>query len=180
MARLLAGSKAPTMDAVTIGGHPALVPDTLGRLVHLQFRRFAGCPVCNFHLMTMARRRSEIQEAGVQQIVLFHSTAGEMMNYQAQLPFDCVADADMHHFRRWGVESSFGSLLHPRVLLSGGRWVLGQRRFFRKAENGVLGLPADFLVDGRGVVLASKYGKHADDQWEVDELLSLASLSRRQ
>jgi hypothetical protein len=58
-------------------------------------------------------------------------------------------------------------------LLNGARWVLTQRRFYRKAENGMVGLPADFLVDGEGIVRASKYGAHADDQWDVDELLSL-------
>jgi peroxiredoxin len=180
MQRLVVGGKAPTIDAVTIGGHPASVPDRLGRLVHVQFRRFAGCPVCNFHLMTMARRRSEVQGAGVHQLVFFHSSADEMMKYQAQLPFDCIADAQMHHYRGWGVESSVGSLLHPRVLLSGARWVLGQRRFYRKAENGILGLPADFLVDSQGLVVAAKYGAHADDQWEVDELLRVARSLRSQ
>lgn len=180
MHRLLAGVKAPTLEAVTIRGPLASVPDSQGRLVHVQFRRFAGCPVCNLHLMTMARRQSEIQEAGVHQIVLFHSTAQEMMKYQAQLPFDCVADAGLDHYRRWGVESSFAALLHPRVLLSGARWVLTQRRFYRRAENGILGLPADFLVDRHGVVLAAKYGSHADDQWSADELLHLARSHRLQ
>jgi len=37
-----------------------------------------------------------------------------------------------------------------------------------------LGLPADFLVAQDGRILALKYGVHANDQWSVDELLSLA------
>lgn len=183
MHRLTPGVKAPTLDAATIGGVPVSVPDRQGRLTHIQFRRFAGCPVCNLHLMSMARRHAEIREAGVHQIVLFHSNIEEMAKYQAQLPFDCVADPRMDHYRRWRVEPSFRALLHPRVLWSGARWVLTQRRFYRKAENGILGLPADFLVDQRGIVLASKYGEHADDQWEVEDVLRLArgphtSLSR--
>jgi hypothetical protein len=35
-------------------------------------------------------------------------------------------------------------------------------------------LPGDFLIAPDGRVLASKYGKHADDQWSVDEELALA------
>jgi hypothetical protein len=37
-----------------------------------------------------------------------------------------------------------------------------------------LGLPADFLIGTDGRVLAKKYGKHAYDQWSVDELLAHA------
>jgi hypothetical protein len=39
--------------------------------------------------------------------------------------------------------------------------------------NGTFGLPADFLVAPDGKLIAVKHGKHADDQWSVDELLSL-------
>ncbi|MEE3918755.1 hypothetical protein V2I01_10735 [Micromonospora sp. BRA006-A] len=43
------------------------------RLIHLQFRRFAGCPVCNLHLRSIVRRHAEIEAAGVREVVLFHS-----------------------------------------------------------------------------------------------------------
>lgn len=36
-------------------------------------------------------------------------------------------------------------------------------------------VPADFLIDKNGKIVALKYGKHADDQWSVDKLLSLVS-----
>lgn len=39
---------------------------------------------------------------------------------------------------------------------------------------GHMGLPTDFLVDSDGRVLTTKYGRHAGDQWSVDELLDLA------
>ena len=196
--RLLVGDKAPALAARTINGRAVSIPDAeerselpgrqghqdrqghqgnqwhSERLLHVQFRRFAGCPVCNFHLMTMARRHDEIAAAGVQSIVFFHSEAEEMRRYQSRLPFDCVADPRKQHYRAWGVETSWTALLHPRVLLNGARWVLMARRLYRKAENGILGLPADFLVDPRGTLLAVKYGVHADDQWSVDELLAIA------
>ncbi|MBI5255144.1 MAG: redoxin domain-containing protein [Burkholderiales bacterium] len=168
------GARAPVLRADTILGQPVCVPDAGVRWVHLQFRRFAGCPVCNFHLLTMARRQQEIAAAGVRQVVLFHASREEMLKYQAQLPLHCVADPHKRWYRAYGVETSWRALLHPGVLVSGGRWVLGARRFYRKAENGILGLPADFLIDAHGRIAACHYGTHADDQWEVDELLRLA------
>ena len=69
--------------------------------------------------------------------------------------------------------------LHPSALWSGLRGVLTMGRIYRRAENGILGLPADFLVDRAGRVVACRYGTHADDQWEVDELLRVAVTAAR-
>jgi len=168
------GDVVPATALETIHGKPLQLPDAGSRWVHLQFRRFAGCPVCNFHLLTFARRQGELAAAGIREVVLFHSSAQEMRKYQAQLPFDCVADPAKAHYRRFGVETSRLAFLHPRVFWSGLRWVLATGRFYRKAENGITGLPADVLIDARGTVVAVKYGGHADDHWEVDELLALA------
>ena len=41
-----------------------------------------------------------------------------------------------------------------------------------------LGLPADFLLDPTGLIKAVKYGEHAYDQWEVDEVIALAARVR--
>jgi peroxiredoxin len=168
------GNAAPLITASTIHGMPVHVPDPLPRYVHLQFRRFAGCPVCNFHLLTMGRRHAEIAAAGIRQLVFFHSSREEMLKYQAQLPFDCIADPGKKYFKAFGVETSVRALLNIRVFWSGLRWILAARRFYTRAENGILGLPADFLVDAQGRIVACKYGAHADDHWEVDELLQLA------
>lgn len=173
--KLAPGDMAPVIAASTIHGKPVDLPDSVQRYAHLQFRRFAGCPVCNFHLLTMSRRQAEIAAAGIRQVVFFHSSREEMLKYQAQLPFDCVADASKKHFKAFGVETSVRALLNPRVFWSGLRWVLTTGRFYKRAENGILGLPADFLVDAQGRIVACKYGAHADDHWEVDELLQLAS-----
>jgi hypothetical protein len=35
-------------------------------------------------------------------------------------------------------------------------------------------LPADFLIDTDGRVLACKRGRHANDRWTVDEVLANA------
>lgn len=173
--RLSIGDMAPTTALETIRGERLTVPDASARLVHLQFRRFAGCPVCNFHLLSLARRREDLEAAGIREVILFHSTQNEMLKYQAQLPFDCVADPTKQHYRRFGVETSRLAVLHPRVFWSGLRWILATGRFYNKAENGILGLPADFLINSQGHVVAAKYGLHADDHWDADELLSLAS-----
>lgn len=177
--RLSPGDTAPAMALDTIRGERLTVPDTARPFVHLQFRRFAGCPVCNFHLVSLARRRDDIEAAGIREVIFFHSSKDEMLKYQAQLPFDCVADPTKQHYRRFGVETSRLAVLHPRVFWSGLRWILATGRFYNKAENGISGLPADFLIDAHGRIVAAKYGLHADDHWDADELLGLVSDLRR-
>jgi peroxiredoxin len=172
--KIAAGDAAPTITTRTVQDEEVRVPAQDSRLIHLQFRRFAGCPVCNFHLRTMALRQPEIAAAGIRQLVFFHSSRDEMLRYQTQLPFDCIADPGKRFYRSYGVETSLRALLHPGVFYSGMRWILSTGRFYRRAENGILGLPADFLVDAQGRVVAAHYGRHADDHWEVDEVLRLA------
>ncbi|MDQ0377339.1 peroxiredoxin-like family protein [Amycolatopsis thermophila] len=163
-------------ELVAVTGDRFPVPDP-ERLVHLQFRRFAGCPVCNLHLRSVVQRHDEITAAGVREVVFFHSPADELRSYD--LPFAVIADPGKRYYREFGVESSRRALLHPRTwgaIVRGSALTL--RGKFRppaaRQEGGRLGLPADFLIAPGGEVLAHKYGEHAYDQWSVDELLTHA------
>jgi peroxiredoxin len=165
-------------EFVSVTGQTIRVPDPQ-RLVHLQFRRFAGCPICNLHLASFARRHDEITAAGIREVVFFHSPSDELRKHVADLPFSVVADPTKRFYREFGVESAPRALLDPRAwgAIIRGTTLTTLGRFSTpaaKQEGGHLGLPADFLVDTQGAVIAAKYGKHADDQWSVDELLALA------
>lgn len=169
-----------TRALTTIAGTTTAVPDP-DRLVHLQFRRFAGCPVCNLHLRSIVRRHDEIVRAGIKEVVVFHSPADELREHAGDLPFDVVADPDKRLYREFGVESAARALLDPRAwpaILKGVATalpaVLGKERPAPpgKPGGGRFGLPGDFLIAPDGRVLASKLGRHADDQWSVDDLLT--------
>ncbi|ADD44355.1 peroxiredoxin-like family protein [Stackebrandtia nassauensis] len=167
----------------TVAGGTVSVPDPK-RVVHLQFRRFAGCPICHTHLRSIAKRHDEIRSAGIREVVFFHTGIDELYEYTDMLPFDVVADPDKRVYREFGVESA------RRAILSlGGLWAVlrtaipttvriltgRQRPPSSKPEGGRLGLPADLLIAPDGRVLAAHYGEHMDDQWSVDELLRLAA-----
>ncbi|XXY45186.1 hypothetical protein WME91_34800 [Sorangium sp. So ce269] len=102
--RLRPGAVFAGRDLVTVTGAPVRVPDP-AQLTHLQFRRFAGCPVCNVHLRSFARRHGEITAAGVCEVVLFHSPADELREHVIGLPFAVVADPDKRLYGEVGVES---------------------------------------------------------------------------
>ncbi|HYQ62407.1 peroxiredoxin-like family protein [Actinophytocola sp.] len=176
----------PARQLVDVHGATVRLPDP-DRLVHMQFRRFAGCPVCNLHLRSFVARHAEVQAAGVHEVVLFHTNTAALLPHVADLPFDVVADPAKDLYREFGVESSPRSLLHPkawpwivRAIAAGLPDVLHERRPTppRKPEGGRLGLPADFLIAPDGRVLASHHGTHVYDQWSVDDLLNLSPVRR--
>ncbi len=172
--RIAAGAMLTGRKLVTVTGEPVAVPDP-DRLVHLQFRRFAGCPVCNLHLRSVAQRHDEIRAAGIREVALFHSPAEDLRTYVHDLPFAAVADPDKLLYTEFGVGASPRALLDPRAWPRLLRVVTaGRQPAPADPPGGRLGLPADFLVGSDGRVLAAHYGAHIDDQWSVDELLALA------
>ena len=169
-------------ELLTVTGDTIRVPDP-ERLVHLQFRRFAGCPICNVHLQSIVRRHDEITAAGIREAVFFHSPADELREYTADLPFAVIADPDKTFYREFGVESSPRAVLDPHawaaILRGSMMTLLGRYRAPAiRQEGGHLGLPADFLVEPGGRIVAAKHGAHAYDQWSVDELLAHARARR--
>jgi alkyl-hydroperoxide reductase/thiol specific antioxidant family protein len=173
-------------ELVTISGELVSVPDA-EQLVHLQLRRFAGCPICSLHLHSIVRRHDDIVAAGVREVVVFHSTAEEFLGHEADLPFPVIADPDRRLYAEFGVGSSPRALLNPRAWWPTLRGLSrAVRAIVRKHQpapvahphGGRLGLPADLLIASDGRVLACKYGAHAYDQWSVDELLALVRSER--
>ncbi|MGI5216938.1 peroxiredoxin-like family protein [Nocardia sp. CA-290969] len=179
---MLPPDPVPARTLTSLAGAAIPIPDP-AQLIHLQFRRFAGCPVCHLHLRSVVTRLPEIRAAGIREVVVFHSRAEELRKYSGDLPLDVVADPERALYREFGVESAPRALLDPRAWPAIARAVgtelsgrpAGHPAPPARPDGGRLGLPADFLIRPDGTLLAAKYGAHADDQWPVDELLALAA-----
>ena len=160
---------ATTLESVT--GGPIKLPDP-NRLVHLQFRRFVDCPICNTHIAKLRRRAHEIEAAGIKEVIVFHSSAKSIRSYQKDVPFVLVGDPKKALYKEFGVESSLGFL--SRKALGAAMRGVAHGHFGLRLSGGPLGLPGDFLIAPSGQIKAAKYGTHAYDQWSVDELIALA------
>ena len=165
----------------TIRGDRIRIPDP-EHLVHLQFRRFAGCPVCNLHLKSIERRHDEILEGGIKEVVVFYSTREGMLEFQGSLPFAAISDPE----RKLYAEFSANRRASPLVVFNPRSWIaiVNTARGYRTVQGAGrrkdeerMGLPSDFLIDRHGGILAVNYGKTVDDHWSVDRLLSLAKSS---
>jgi peroxiredoxin len=167
-----AGDMLPPTTMKAVSGEVINLPDAK-RLVHLQFRRFVDCPICNTHIAESRRRAREIEAAGIKEVIVFHSSPKSIRSYQKDVPFLMVGDPDKAFYRSFGVETSLG-FMSLKALGAGLRGMAHGHFALRVVGGGPLGLPADFLIAPSGRINAVKYGTDAYDQWSVDELLTLA------
>jgi peroxiredoxin len=171
--RLTIGTRLDSMTFETLSHGTLRVPSA--GLIHLQFRRFAGCPVCNLHLKTFATGIARLERAGVTAVAFFHSSAKAMRPYQGDLPFPTVADPQRRWYRQFAVEQSLFAIVRPQVMWSAVKGLVTARSNPLAGGGGQTGLPADFLIGPDARLLAVHYGQHADDQWSLDEVLGLAA-----
>lgn len=163
----------------TIASGRVRIPDAT-RLVHLQLRRYAGCPICSLHLRSFARRYHEVVAAGVVEVAVFHSSFEDLSKVHMDQPFAVVTDPERCLYDELGVGTSALGMANPSVWLAAAR-ALGSgaaKHPATGAVDGSFGLPGDFLIDTDGRIVACYRGLHADDQWSVDELLQIVDLYR--
>lgn len=166
------GDIVPVTTLESVNGERIKLPDPK-RLVHLQFRRFVDCPICNTHIAELRGRAREIEAAGIKEVIVFHSSAKSIRSYQKGVPFVLVGDPKKALYRDFGVETSL-RFMTLKALGAAARG-MAHGHLGLRPSGGPLGLPGDFLIAPSGQIKAVKYGTHAYDQWSVDELIALAA-----
>src|SRR5579864_4559226 len=167
------GDIVPATALESVTGESIRFPHS-NRLVHLQFRRFVDCPICNTHIAELRGRAREIEAAGIKEVIVFHSSAKSIRSYQKDVPFLLVGDPKKALYKEFGVETSLRFLSSFRALGAWARGIAHGHFGLRSFSGGPLGLPGDFLIAPSGQIKAVKYGTHAYDQWSVDEIIALA------
>lgn len=176
-------SKRQSGDLITnrvwqdVQGNQIIIPTPTG-LTHLQFRRYSGCAVCNLHLQSFISRQQELRTAGINEIVIFNSARERILEDMAESPFPIIADPRKYLYSEFGVETSPLAVFNPRVWLPAIKGALKFGVQLPRDQETMNGLPADFLIDSQGKIIAADYGTHAYDQWSIEELLKLVELHK--
>ena len=164
-----AGDTFPQLSVFTSKGTRLVIPVVGAPYTHIQFRRFSGCPICNAHIAALRRNKTELDAAGIHEVLFFHSSQEDVADFHNDLPFDAVGDREKRYYRQFGVESSWRYISWAATKAAFSSILRG--RMGVKMTGGALGLPAEFLVAPDGRIKAAHYGKHAYDQWSVEALL---------
>ena len=174
MPRLVAGDAFPIAELTDTTQTTWPFPPQ--RLTHVQFRRFAGCPICNVHLIAVKSRIEEIEAAGIQELVVFNSYPEVLVAYAKDFPFPTIANGDGSLYEQLGITTSVLSSATVGAMGAAFRGMLRPMEMsLPRNVTSAIRLPADFLIDGNGTVVAAQYATHSAGQWSVDELLAHAS-----
>src|SRR5438876_105906 len=155
--KLKPGDVVPATTLESVTGELIKLPDP-DRLVHLQFRRFVDCPICNTHLAELSGRAREIEAAGIKEVIVFHSSAKSIRSYQKDVPFLLVGDPKKTLYKKFSVGTSLGfiSLKALRAAMRG----MAHGHFGLRLSGGPFGLPVDFLIDLYGQIYVVNYVYH--------------------
>lgn len=175
MKRFQVGQQLQQLHWKDINGNAVNIPDA-GHFVHLQFRRFSGCPICNIHMGQLKARAQELRNNNIKEVIVFYSEDKKIQQNLGDIPFTLIADPQKKLYDYFGVERSLKSVLDPRAWPAAMSGLLKNisraLRMLPRDDESMFGLPAEFLFDLDGNIIACKYGEHAYDQWTVDELLN--------
>lgn len=172
--RLETGKPAPEFKGPAHTGEEITLDGLGGRLKHIQFHRFVGCPVCNLRVREFVNRYEDVRAAGVETVMVFHTPLPEIQAHVegSPPPFPIVADPDRLLYDAYGVERSMLGIMSPSFNLSAVKGMLAGFAATPWGQGGVDQIPADFVVDEDGVLKLARYGRHGGDSLSVDALLS--------
>jgi len=159
---LIAPIQPPVMHLSDIDGQPI---DLRGQpLLLFSLFREATCPFCNFRVYELTRNYPDLLKRGLSIVVVFVSPEDDVRKFIARQPrpFRMVADPEgTAHRLVQGEASMMGKLwamIRRMPALIMGMGAVGMRGMF----TGNL-MPADFLIDEKGYIIETYYGRDAGD-----------------
>jgi peroxiredoxin len=166
---------APSFTAETVQGETVSLEQFAGRPLLLMFHRYAGCPMCNIRLHSLAQRFPELHERGLEAVAFFHSPAEEIRKHAGgrQYPFAIVPDPKFSVYRKYGVQTSWPrlamALVQPSVYATFARAFAQGFRGGRMPRR-LAKMPADFFVRPDGRIHTVHYGSRIDDSMSLTEI----------
>jgi len=163
--RLVAGDTAPNICLPSIDGSTFDTTSLEGHRFILSFYRFASCPFCNLRVHELVARGGELgDDFGL--VAVFDSPIDNLKRHTEghHAPFPILADETGTFYRRYGVERSVarplkGMIVRAPTLLR----AMGKGYLPTSLKGSLTTMPADFLIDERGVIDVAHYGTEDGD-----------------
>ena len=176
---LIVGDVAPDFEASTKDGKLVHLSRLRGNPVWLIFYRYAGCPICNLHLLALSHREEVLKTINLQVVAVFDSPKDSFPKTLAGKPYPdipLIPDPQNRLFNLYKTTQSLSGVIHPKVATNFFKAMFSG--FKQPKIDGKIGqMPAHFLIDPEGQLDTIYYGKHAADHipWEkVDDFVERA------
>lgn len=174
--KLKVREKAPNFEAVDTNGEIIKLSSYKGQKVFIAFFRYAGCPVCNFRIHELIENYDNISSKGYKIIAIYESNNDTLREYikETPIPFTVIGNHNLRLYKEYRVEKSFWKMLgsafkkQPKEAMK-----KGNKQFSKKYKrDGHLNrIPADFLIDEKGLLTTVHYGKNIGDHLPLSEIL---------
>lgn len=178
--RRRAGEPAPPLELPSIGGGTISTAGLQGQRYLLAFFRFASCLFCNLRMRELVTRHGELRQP-FPIVAIFDSPLDHLVRHAEghQAPFPVLADEENRAYRSYGIEHSVrgvfkGMLLRAPTLMRG--MLAGYIPL--KIRGSLTTMPADFLIDERGVIRLAYYGSDEGDHLPFGEIIAFSQEER--
>lgn len=159
--KIIIGQQAPDFNLTDINGDEFNLSELKGKRYLLTFYRFASCPFCNLRLHKIINEYEKLGD-NFEVIAVFDSSLENLQSYATRhhAPFPVLADVNNNIHRLYHVEHSLSGVVKgiifrfPSLMMSMFKGYIPWR-----IKGDITGMPADFLIDEKGIVQVAYYGK---------------------
>ena len=176
---LVEGGIAPAFEAETLSGKHVDTSQFLGKKVWIIFYRYVTCPICAYHVDSIKEIIQKAVAAGVQVLAVYESEPSEMLTTDVaatipllnSLSIPLISDPDRHIYRAYRTRADSWAIAYPSTWMS-----LIKARLKNYRQGTVYGnigqLPAQFLINEKGVIYKAYYGAYFSDHIDPAEILA--------
>jgi peroxiredoxin len=163
------GRQVPAFQLISLDGKVYNNKEMIGKKYMISFYRYASCPFCNLRVSFLMSLHDSLG-LDHQMLAIFQSDENDMKQYVAnQTPsFPLFSDSERVYYSKFGVETSTWAYIMGALKL--GQLIKAYRKGFsiKKSMGPKTTVPADFLVDEKGVIQYAYYGKDISDHLDID------------
>lgn len=170
------GDKVSPITLFAIDGSIFSLEAMRGRRYMLSFFRFAACPFCNLRMHHLVSRFGELGD-DFSIVATFDSPLENLQRYVSghEALFAVLADEGNRYYREYAIEHSVSGMLKGMLLrLPTLIKAIGKGYLPTSIKGSMTTMPADFLVDERGIIHTAYYGKDEGDHLPFEQVIAFA------
>jgi peroxiredoxin len=172
---------APDFDLIDIFDRKIKLSDYRGKKVLIAFFRHAGCPFCNVRVYNLQKRVEEFRAKNLEMIFFFESTKETLLNHKFHRevnPIPLIADPEKIWYDKYGVETSAmkSAVSHVTSILQTAirAKMKGLPVHTMEGSESINTIPAEFLIDEKGVVKKVHYARGLNDRMKLELIAQFA------
>jgi len=174
------GEKIAELNLPSIDGTQFNLERVQGQRYMISFMRFAACPFCQLRIHQLQSRWQEFDE-NFTVLAVFDSSLKNLQKHaeKHKAPFFILADESGTYYQQFAIKHSVLGMLKGMILkMPTLLYAMFVKRYFPSSINGSMTtLPADFLVDEKGVIVTIYHGKDSGDHLPFEQLKGFSSAS---